>query len=100
MIIKNAETPDVSRMDLDQTRGSRGVGATGASGSASTAQTASSDSISLSSSSDLVQQALTSGAAARAARVQELKGLIDSNQYSVDALATSKALISAHLAGD
>ena len=100
MIIKNGETPDVSRLDLDQTRGSREVGATAASAGGSANPTASNDSISLSTPSGIVQQALTAGAADRAARIQQLKSQIDSNQYQVDALATSRAIIDAHLAGD
>jgi len=100
MIIKNGQTPDVSRMDLDQTRGSREVGATAASATGSANRTPSNDSISLSSPSGIVQQALIAGAGERAARVQQLKSQIDSNQYQTDALATSRAIINAGLAGD
>ena len=99
MIIKNGTNPDVSRMDLGQTRASQGVGP-GAPSQGQVQQKTSSDSISLSTPGDIVQQALTAGASDRAARIQQLKSLIDSNQYQIDAQATSRAIIDAHLAGD
>ncbi len=58
------------------------------------------DSITLTSTRDLVQQALNSGSEARLARILELKQQIESNQYQVDPLAVSRALIDAHLADD
>ena len=57
------------------------------------------DSISLSTSPNLVQQALNSSSAARTARIQELKALVASNQYQPSAQEVSSALIDAHLAG-
>ena len=49
---------------------------------------------------DLLQQALTSGDEARAARIAELRSAIADGSYQVDAVAVSRALIDAHLAGD
>ncbi|HUA20083.1 MAG TPA: flagellar biosynthesis anti-sigma factor FlgM [Bryobacteraceae bacterium] len=100
MMIKSGDSLDASRLGLDQTRGSQGVGTAGASASGSVQQNPTNDSISLSTPGDIVQQALTAGASSRAARIQQLKSQIDSNQYQVDPLATSQAIIGAHIAGD
>jgi flagellar biosynthesis anti-sigma factor FlgM len=103
MIINNNESPDVSRLNLDQTQQSSRTASAGASKSTSTSATGNSpgdDSISLSNSPNLVQQALASSSSARSARVQELKALVQSNQYQPDAQAVSVALINAHLTGD
>jgi flagellar biosynthesis anti-sigma factor FlgM len=101
MIINNNESPDVSRLNLDQTQQSARTASAGASKSTSAAgNSPGDDSISLSNSPNLVQQALASSSSARSARVQELKALVQSNQYQPDAQAVSVALINAHLTGD
>jgi anti-sigma28 factor (negative regulator of flagellin synthesis) len=100
MMIKGGDSLDAARLGLDQTRGSQGAGSAGAPASGSVQPNLAHDSISLSTPGDIVQKALTAGASDRAARIQQLKNQIDSNQYQVDALATSRAIIDAHLAGD
>ncbi len=102
MIINNNEPSNVSRLNLDQTTGSSRTAETQAASTQPSGSGASAvgDSISLSSSPNLVQQALGAGASARAARVQQLKALVQSNQYQPDAQEVSRALIRAHIAGD
>src|SRR5271166_4755541 len=100
MIINNNDTPDVSRLNLDKTQGSSRTSGAGASQPATTTDNSpGDDSISLSNSPNLVQQALDSSSSARAARIQELKALVQNNQYQPDAQEVSRALISAHLGG-
>ena len=100
MIINNNQTPDVSSLNLDPTQSSSRAAGAGASAPAtSTGSTPSVDSISLSNSPNLVQQALDSSSSARAARIQELKALVASNQYNPDPQEVSSALINAHIAG-
>jgi flagellar biosynthesis anti-sigma factor FlgM len=99
MIINNNDTPGVSGLNLDKTQQSSRTAGTGASQSATTSSTPGDDSISLSNSPNLVQQALNSSSAARSARVQELKALVQSNQYQPDAQEVASALINAHLTG-
>jgi flagellar biosynthesis anti-sigma factor FlgM len=101
MIINNNDTPDISRLNLDQTslNKTQGPSRADASNSATTSSVTGDDTISLSNSPSLVQQALSSTSAARAARVQELKALVASGQYQPDAQEVSRALISAHIAG-
>jgi len=100
MIINNNDTPDVSRLALDKTQGSSRAAGAGASQPATTTDNSpGDDSISLSNSPNLVQQALNSSSSARAARVQELKALVQNNQYQPDAQEVSRALINAHLKG-
>ena len=91
---------DASQINLDQTRSSREVLDNTASNTNSTPSSSSSDSISLSGLGGIVQQALNAGADARAARVQQLKQLIESNQYPIDPVAVSNAIVGAHLAGE
>jgi flagellar biosynthesis anti-sigma factor FlgM len=100
MKIKTSDTPDATRMDLNPTRGTREADSSAASSSVSPNRTPSSDSIAISGTSNLVQQALGSGSAARAARVLELQKLVQSGQYQADPIAVSRALIAAHLAGE
>jgi flagellar biosynthesis anti-sigma factor FlgM len=104
MIINNNETPDVSRSldkaTVDQTQGSSRTAGTGASKPSTTDSTPGDDSISLSNSPNLVQQALASGSFARSARIQELKALIQNNQYQPSAEEVGRALINAHLTGE
>lgn len=98
MIINNESTTGACQTNLDRTTDARPVsngGGLGASGGSS--QT--SDSITLSQSRDLVQLALSSGSADRETRIQQLKQLVQTNQYQVDAGTLSNALIDAHLAG-
>ena len=96
--INNNELSGSSRLGLDQTS------ATSRTSEAGTAQNASrtgagTDSIALTSSSNLIQQALNAGSDSRAARVQQLKALIQNNQYSPSAQDVASSLISAHIAG-
>jgi hypothetical protein len=103
--INNNEAPGVSQTNLDQSTASSRTGEA-ASAQRAAAQTAGSgaspvsDSISLSSSPNYVQQALSAGASARSARVQQLKALVQSDQYQSSGLDVSRALIGAHIAGD
>ena len=103
MIINNNETPDVSRSNLDPTSLNKAQGAGRAAGAgaanSTTDSTPGGDSISLSNSPNLVQQALSSSSSDRSARIQELKALIANNQYQPDAQEVSRALIDAHLGG-
>lgn len=99
MIINNNEASNASRLNLDQTPASSRTADAVSTQPAGRNTSRGGDSISLSS-SNLVQQALSSGASARSARVQQLKALIQNNQYQPDALEVSRALISAHIAGD
>jgi flagellar biosynthesis anti-sigma factor FlgM len=100
MTIKNSDTAGVSQSNLDQTSASRKIGNAASSGSGSVDLTPADDSIALSNTSGLVQQALTSGTDARSARILQLQHLIETNQYHVDAAAVASALIDAHLLGD
>ncbi len=86
-------------MNLDKTQNSSPTASAAASQSASTDTSPGDDSISLSNSPNLVQQALNSSSAARTARTQELKALVASNQYQPNAQEVSSALIDAHIAG-
>jgi|ERR1019366_6356663 flagellar biosynthesis anti-sigma factor FlgM len=100
MIINNNQTPDVYTSTLDKTQGSSRTASSGTSQPATTDSTPGDDSISLSNSPNLVQQALDSSSSARSARIQELKALVQNNQYQPDAQEVSRALINAHLTGD
>ena len=101
MTIQNNDN-NVSRMDLDKTQQSGRPAAPSSSSVSSSGadSTPGDDSISLSNSGNLVQQALASSSSARLARVQELKALVENNQYLPDAAEVSRALISAHLIGE
>ncbi len=101
MIINNNQTSDVSslNLNLDKTQSSSPAAGASASKFRHHRQHARDDSISLSNSPNLVQQALNSSSSARSARVQELKALVQSNQYQPDAQEVSSALIDAHLTG-
>jgi flagellar biosynthesis anti-sigma factor FlgM len=102
MIINNNPNPDLSSLSqatLDKTQESARAAASGASTFATTDSTPGGDSISLSNSSNLVQQALNSSSSARAARIQELKALVQSNQYLPDAQEVSGSIIDSHLEG-
>jgi flagellar biosynthesis anti-sigma factor FlgM len=100
MKINPGDTPDTTRMDLNPTRATSETEGPKASNSGSGSRTSSGDSIALSSTNGLVQQALGAGSAARAARVIELQQQLQNGQYQVDPLSVSRALISSHLAGE
>ena len=101
MIVNNNEVPGASRLNLDQTAASsRTTDAAPSQSAGASGATSGADSISLTSSSTLAQQALSAGSDARAARVQQLRTLIQSNQYNPSAQEISSALIRAHIAGD
>lgn len=101
MTVNNNDNPDVSRLNIPQTNVQKTQGSSRASstGSAGTDSTPGDDSISLSTTPNYVQQALSSSSSARAARIQELKALVANNQYQPDVQAVSSALIDAHLQG-
>ena len=99
MKIKAGDTPDATRMDLNATRGTRETSGPAASDSVSPSRTPSSDSIALSGTNGLVQQALSTGSNTRTARIQELQRQVQSGQYQVDAMAVSRSLIDAHFTG-
>jgi flagellar biosynthesis anti-sigma factor FlgM len=101
MIVNNNEAPGASRLNLDQSGApSRTTDAAASQAAGASGVTSGTDSISLTSSSSLVQQALSAGSDARAARVQQLKALVQSNHYNPSAQEISSALISAHIAGE
>ena len=87
-------------MDLNPSRATREADGPAGSNSVSGSRTPSSDSIAISGTNSLVQQALGSASADRAARVLELQKQFQSGQYQVDSVAVSRALIAAHLAGE
>jgi flagellar biosynthesis anti-sigma factor FlgM len=100
MKIKSTDTPDATRAELNPTRATRQADGPAASNSVTPNSTSSSDSIAISGTNSLVQQALSSGSDTRAARVAELQKQYQSGQYQVDAVAVSRALIATHLAGE
>ena len=108
MTIQNNDGPNISRQDtllqnLDQTqqslRSNQTAGANSASSTVGADATPGDDSISLSNTPNLVQQALASPSSARLARIAELKALVQNNQYLPDATEVSQALVNAHLSG-
>jgi flagellar biosynthesis anti-sigma factor FlgM len=100
MKINAGDTPNPMRMDLNPTRETPQASAPVATRSAAPVSPPSGDSIALSATNSLVQQALGAGVDARAARIQQLRTQVESGQYHVDAAAVSNSLIEAHLAGD
>jgi len=90
----------VNQIDLSRASSVRQLDATQTSEPNSASRVPAGDSIALSQISGFVQTALTSGSAARAARVAELQKLYQSGQYQPDAGAVASALIDAHLAGE
>jgi anti-sigma28 factor (negative regulator of flagellin synthesis) len=100
MRIHSGDATDTMEIQLDQARQSREVADSTSPSSGSTPGTGSSDSIALTGVGGMVQLALNAGANERAGRVQQLKQLVDSNQYTIDPQTVSRALIGAHLAGD
>jgi anti-sigma28 factor (negative regulator of flagellin synthesis) len=59
----------------------------------------SSDRIDLGNQSDLVSQAKTAGADARAARIEQLRVLVQSGRYQVDPVALSQSIVQSALNG-
>jgi flagellar biosynthesis anti-sigma factor FlgM len=59
----------------------------------------SSDQIDLGNQSGLVSQAQTAGADSRAARIEQLRALVQSGQYQVDPAALSRSLVDSALSG-
>ena len=104
MIVNNNHTPDAvqlsTQLKLDQTQASARTANTGGSTAASAGSTSPHDSVALSNSGGLVQQALSAVSPERSARTQELKALVQSNQYEPDAQEFSRAFVDAHLAGE
>jgi hypothetical protein len=99
MTINNGALPNAATPDLDRASVSREVGTSGASGSASTDPTATEDRITLSNGNELIQKALTAPSADRSNRIQQLKNLIQTNQYNVDPVTVGRALVDAQLSG-
>jgi flagellar biosynthesis anti-sigma factor FlgM len=58
------------------------------------------DRVDFGSQNTLVSQTLDAGAAARTARVEQLRALVQSGQYQVDTGALSKSIVDATLNGD
>jgi anti-sigma28 factor (negative regulator of flagellin synthesis) len=103
MIINNNDTPGASRLNLDQTSQTNASSRTkeaGASQSSTGPAAPGTDSTSLTSSANLIQQALTAGVDARAARIQQLRALVQNNQYQPSPQDVSRAVIGAHIAGE
>jgi anti-sigma28 factor (negative regulator of flagellin synthesis) len=73
-----------------------GVG--GASGSQNVDAPAS-DRIDIGAQSDLVTQAQTAGADSRAARIEQLRALVQSGQYQVDTVGLSQSIVQSALNG-
>ncbi len=70
-------------------------------GSARTPQNvgSSADGVDLGNQTGLLSQALASNTDSRSARVEELKGLVQSGQYQVDTAALSRSIVDAALNG-
>lgn len=100
MNVKPGDTSNASQINLNSTPEPRDVSRSSLAESNPSTDSPAADSIALSNTSNLVQLALNSGTEARAARVQELKQLYQSNQYYADPVSVSRSLISAHIAGD
>jgi flagellar biosynthesis anti-sigma factor FlgM len=88
-----------AQVQLEHARAASESNSSGSSGSAAVGQPRE-DSVTLSNTAGLVQQALSAGAAPRASRVQELKQQFENGQLSVDPAAVGSALIGAAIAGD
>jgi anti-sigma28 factor (negative regulator of flagellin synthesis) len=99
MTINNGAQPNDAISNLDRASSSREVGTGGASESASTNSTNKEDWITLSNGSELIQQARTAQSPDRTARIQQIKNLIQTDQYNVDPVTVGRALVDAHLSG-
>jgi len=88
-----------SGVQLDPARSTSGPGsADSASGEAIAGEHG--DSVALSSAASQVHQALSAGADARAARVQQLRQQIEAGQYAIDPATIGNALLDAGIAGE
>jgi len=96
MRINRGDLTSNPEIELQVTRKSREV----VDSKASTSDTGGPDSVALNGTGDLAQLALNAGASERADRIEQLKQLVDSNQYTVDPHTLSRALIGAHMVGD
>ncbi|HTS47322.1 MAG TPA: flagellar biosynthesis anti-sigma factor FlgM [Bryobacteraceae bacterium] len=96
MRINRGELTSNPEIELQLTRTSREVVDSNTSSSVAGGP----DSVALNGAGDLAQLALSAGANERADRIQQLKQLVDTNQYSVDPYTLSRALIGAHMVGD
>ena len=99
MTIKTGDAGNIPNAEVDRTRSARNTSSANTS-SSSSSKGSTVDSIALTSAKDIVQRALNAGSEARLNRIQELRNQVENNQYSVDAVAVSHALIESHLAGD
>lgn len=94
-----SNAPSAPQAHVEHARAAGESYSSGASDSAVTGQPHE-DSVTLSNTAGLVQQAMSAGAAARAGRVQQLKQQFENGQLSVDPAAVGNALIGASIAGD
>lgn len=95
MRINRGEMTSNPEIELQLTRSSRETV-----DSNTSSPTEGSDSVALNGVGDLAQLALSAGASERADRVEQLKQMVDTNQYTVDPDTVSRALIGAHMVGD
>ena len=96
MRINRGEMTSNPEIELQLTRPSREA----IDSKASTGLAAGSDSVALNGVGDLAQLALSAGVSERADRVEQLKQLVDTNQYAIDPASVSRALIAAHMSGE
>jgi len=96
MRINRGEMTSNPEIELQLTRASREP----VDSKASTGLAADSDSVALNGVGDLAQLASSAGASERADRVEQLKQMVESNQYTIDPDTVSRALIGAHMVGD
>ncbi len=95
MRINGSDMTSNAELELQLTRSSRE-----AVDSNTSSVTAGSDSVALNGTGALAQLASTAGASERADRVEQLKQMVATNQYTVDPDSVSRALIGAHMVGD
>lgn len=96
MRINRGDLTSNPEIERQLTRASREV----VDSNSSTSAAGAADSVALNGAGDLAQLALNAGASERADRVEQLKQLVSSNQYTVDPYTVSRALIGAHMVGD
>ena len=98
MTIKTTDSPDVSNANLERTLSAQEATPTHAAQQPPEPPVLD-DRIALSMASRLVQQSETAGESARLTRILELKTAIQKNQYGIDPLVVSHALVEAELQG-
>jgi anti-sigma28 factor (negative regulator of flagellin synthesis) len=98
MTIKHIESPDVSNASLQKATGHDDVSTTPPTQQVPPAESLD-DTIALSVASRFVRASEGAGEGDRLARILELKTAIQKNQYAIDPLAVSHALIAAELQG-